>query len=235
MNLCNGFFYYSRNDLYMIEETNNNYCVYVHTCPDGVYYGVTCNVKNRWSSSRYRNGTPFKDAITKFGWKNITHDVLFENLTRDEALKIEDELICKARENGVCLNANRSGHYQQTDEYKDERKVQKKAYRDTHPEELKAYQKAYYEANKDEINARNKAWQKAHPEKRKVIDKAYYEAHPEECKARTKAWREAHPEEYNAYMREYRKRKKAEKQAQQSDVDEVKPTKPKSKRKKPLF
>lgn len=148
MNFCNGFFYYSRNDLYMIEETNNNYCVYVHTCPDGVYYGVTCNVKNRWSSSRYRNGTPFKDAITKFGWKNITHDVLFENLTRDEALKIEDELICKAR---------------------------------------------------------------------------------------TKAWREAHPEEYNAYMREYRKRKKAEKQAQQSVEEKVKPTKSKSKRKKPLF
>lgn len=165
-------------------KTNEKtYVVYCHTAPNGVYYGVTCNVKNRWHPSRYKhNNTPFKDAIIEFGWENIQHEVLFENLTLDEALKLEDQLIVKARGNGTCLNAHRSGHHTETDEYKGESKARSKA--------------------------RSKAWRENNPEKEKACQKSYREAHPEECKARTKAWREANPDKIKAYQRERRKRNK---------------------------
>lgn len=157
----------------MTEDKNNNCCVYVHTTPDGMkYYGVTNNIKERWFQYSYKkHNTPFKDAIERFGWKNIKHDVLYSGLSRDEALKLEDELICKARENGTCLNMLRSGHYTQTDEWRNEQNARSKAYREAHPEECKASGKiwrdthreekrtqdrAYYDANKDRINARRR-------------------------------------------------------------------------------
>ena len=57
-------------------------------------------------------------------------------------------------------------------------------------EELKAYQKAYYQAHKEQIK-----------EQRKAYGKAYYQAHKEE----KKAWREANIEHYKAYQKAYQK------------------------------
>lgn len=57
----------------------------------------------------------------------------------------------------------------------------------------------------------------------------------EEHKATSTAWNKAHPERCKANRREYYKRKKAEKHAKQSVEEKVKPTKSKSKHKRPLF
>jgi hypothetical protein len=62
-------------------------------------------------------------------------------------------------------------------------------------EEQKAYQKAYYEANKEKINAINKAYNEANKEKikeyQKEYNKAYYEANKDKHKAYQKEYYEA--------------------------------------------
>jgi len=72
------------------------YSVYRHTCPNGkVYIGITRNsVKTRWNSGYgYRNNPHFFNAIKKYGWDNIQHEVLAENLTKKEACDYERLLI----------------------------------------------------------------------------------------------------------------------------------------------
>lgn len=79
-----------------------------------------------------------------------------------------------------------------------------KAWRESHPEEMKAYGKARYEAHPEEMKAYNKAYREAHPEKVKARTKAWRESHPEKVKAYNKIWREAHKAEMNAYFVAYR-------------------------------
>lgn len=78
----------------LMEE--RNYCVYKHTSPSGkVYIGMT----GQSASRRWRNGEGYKDntyfyrAIKKYGWENITHEILYDNLTKDEACQKEIEMI----------------------------------------------------------------------------------------------------------------------------------------------
>lgn len=73
-----------------------NYYVYCHTFPNGKkYIGITCkNPSIRWG----RNGIGYKTqfvyrAIQKYNWNNIKHEILFNNLTREEAELKEIELI----------------------------------------------------------------------------------------------------------------------------------------------
>lgn len=73
------------------------YCVYKHTTPSGkVYIGITCrNPKVRWGyGSGYRDQA-FGRAIKKYGWNNITHEILFEGLDELSASRKEQELIKK--------------------------------------------------------------------------------------------------------------------------------------------
>ena len=54
---------------------------------------------------------------------------------------------------------------------------------------LRAYQKAYYAANKERIAERQRAYRAAHKEKARAYQKAYYAAHREKELARQKAYR----------------------------------------------
>lgn len=71
------------------------YIVYLHTTPNGKrYVGITCNrPKERWKRGRGYESQFFYEAVQEFGWDNIKHEVLFENLTEEEAEKKEVELI----------------------------------------------------------------------------------------------------------------------------------------------
>ena len=73
------------------------YSVYKHTFPnDKIYIGITGkNPIYRWNNGNgYKNTSPFMyNAIRKFGWENIRHEILFENLTQKEAENKEIELI----------------------------------------------------------------------------------------------------------------------------------------------
>lgn len=72
------------------------YYVYKHTSPNGkVYIGITCkNPSWRWNNGNgYKANVFFYEDIKKYGWDNIKHEILFDNLTKEEAEKKEIELI----------------------------------------------------------------------------------------------------------------------------------------------
>ncbi|MBQ1256777.1 MAG: hypothetical protein IIX93_05845 [Clostridia bacterium] len=72
------------------------FVVYKHTAPSGkVYIGITSQKpENRWGGgSNYVRSEYFYKAIQKYGWKNISHEILFEGLTKEEAEQKEIALI----------------------------------------------------------------------------------------------------------------------------------------------
>ena len=78
------------------------YIVYMHTSPSGKHYiGITSvGCEARWRNGRgYAHNRHFRIAIKKYGWENIKHEILFENLTKEEAEKKEVELIAKYKSN----------------------------------------------------------------------------------------------------------------------------------------
>ena len=78
-------------------ECKNKYIVYKHTFPNNkVYIGITSknNVIERWGA----NGNGYKsqpvyNAIQYFGWENIQHEILYKDLSLEEAQKMERDLI----------------------------------------------------------------------------------------------------------------------------------------------
>lgn len=75
-----------------------NYKVYCHISPNNkVYIGITQQEpKQRWQGGKgYKENQYFYRAIQKYGWDNFQHEILFENLTKQEAEKKEIELIKK--------------------------------------------------------------------------------------------------------------------------------------------
>lgn len=77
-----------------------DYCVYKHTCPNGkVYIGITKqNPLERWRNGLgYRHNQHFFSAIAKYGWDNITHEILKTGLTADEAEAEEIAFIAQYR------------------------------------------------------------------------------------------------------------------------------------------
>lgn len=74
------------------------YTVYMHLFPNGKrYIGVTTwKPKLRWGADGGNYKNPYmKNAIKKYGWENIKHIIIAENLSFDEADKMEIELIKK--------------------------------------------------------------------------------------------------------------------------------------------
>ena len=81
-----------------IPSKQSKYLVYTHIFPnDKVYIGITSQKPNeRWKNGKgYYGSTRIHNAIQKHGWENIQHEILYENLTKEEAEKKEKELIQK--------------------------------------------------------------------------------------------------------------------------------------------
>lgn len=77
-------------------NNERKYCVYKHTSPSNkVYIGITKNLKQRWGANgkHYIKNNHFVRAINKYGWDNFKHEILFNNLTINEAKSKEIELI----------------------------------------------------------------------------------------------------------------------------------------------
>lgn len=80
----------------------DTYIVYKHTVPNGkVYIGITCTDPHmRWRGGKgYVHSDYFFQAILKYGWANISHTILHEGLSREEAEHLERELIEKYKSN----------------------------------------------------------------------------------------------------------------------------------------
>lgn len=99
-----------------------DYCVYVHTFPNGKrYVGITSRKpKERWDNGngylrRNRNGEYTQplmaNAIVKYGWQNIHHDIICEGLSKEDAEQMEKDLIAlyKANWKGFGYNLRSGG------------------------------------------------------------------------------------------------------------------------------
>lgn len=76
----------------------NSYTVYIHIAPNGKrYVGITSQkVEQRWRNGRgYKQNQPFYNAIQKYGWDNIKHEVVAFDISYEEAALLEKELIQK--------------------------------------------------------------------------------------------------------------------------------------------
>lgn len=84
---------------------DRTWCLYMHTnkINNKKYIGITCHIENRFgkngsgylrkkSNGEY-NQPLFARAILKYGWDNFEHEVLFSNLTKEEADELENNLI----------------------------------------------------------------------------------------------------------------------------------------------
>lgn len=124
--------------------------VYVHRTPNGMYYvgysggeDGTKQINARWYPTLYKSTTLYP-YIKQYGWKNIKHLIVIDNLTEDEALHWEDKLICMYKQMGCCINKYRSNRKSQTKEYK----------------------KQYYQNNKNKIIEKNTLYNEKHREEK---------------------------------------------------------------------
>lgn len=139
------------------------------------YIGVSklkCN--QRWCKRRYK-GMALEPYLSE--WDNLIKTVIQDGLTETEALKMEDDLIQALRFIDLCVNTNRSGLVKAKDAnaYNKELRKNNPEYR----EQIKQYQKQYYENNKERENQRNKQWRENNKEKRREYRKQYYEKNKE--------------------------------------------------------
>lgn len=76
-----------------------SYCVYMHKnkINQKVYIGQTCQPpERRWKKGQgYKNCTHFYYAIQKYGWDNFEHIIIKQQLTLEQANKLEKALIKK--------------------------------------------------------------------------------------------------------------------------------------------
>ena len=75
------------------------------------YIGITKQeINKRWKKGKgYKKPTRIGGAIAKYGWNNFKKEVLFENLTREEASALEKEYIIKLDTIGNGYNVQEGG------------------------------------------------------------------------------------------------------------------------------
>lgn len=76
----------------------NNYSLYIHTLKQDnrKYIGISNNPIKRWGPEGRgysKNCRHFYYAIQKYGWDNFLHEIVYNNLSKDEAEQKEIELI----------------------------------------------------------------------------------------------------------------------------------------------
>lgn len=90
---------------------DNNFTVYMHISPNGKkYIGITCKKPEyRWNHGKgYKPNKHFYNAILKHGWDNFQHIIVCENLSKEDACLLEQELIKKHESNNPLKGFNHS-------------------------------------------------------------------------------------------------------------------------------
>ncbi len=81
-----------------MEKNKREYSVYQHInlLNNKKYIGITKqNCESRWGTNgiNYKSSPHFYSAIIKYGWDNFKHEILYSNLTKEEACELEKQLI----------------------------------------------------------------------------------------------------------------------------------------------
>ena len=78
-------------------NNTKKYIVYMHISPHSKrYIGITCKskVEYRWvNGNGYKDNEHFYRAINKYGWENFQHIIVAKDLTKENACKMEQDLI----------------------------------------------------------------------------------------------------------------------------------------------
>ena len=83
----------------------------MHKCPNGkVYIGITSRrPKARWvCGNGYIKNEHFYRAIQKYGWENIEHIIVEQNLSKNDAAELEIKLIKEYKSNDYKFGYNMS-------------------------------------------------------------------------------------------------------------------------------
>ena len=114
-------------------------------------------------TSNYQT-TSLKPYIDKYGWENIRHIVLVDDLSKNQAIKLEGLLIEEATRQGFCINKNGSG-YIYRDKMKEYRREYYREYRKR--TEWKKYKHDY--GQKPENKERQREYMRKYNEKKKAL------------------------------------------------------------------
>lgn len=91
-------------------EKTGNYTVYMHVTPDEkLYIGMTQDTEKRYGNGLGYRRQPFYEAIKKYGWNNIDHEVIVSDISKEEAKKVEHDSIVALNAKGDGYNQNNGG------------------------------------------------------------------------------------------------------------------------------
>ena len=78
---------------------NKDYCVYQHIFPNGKkYIGISCNPEKRWRNGKgYETQPKIARAIKKYGWENVTHNIIIDGISKEQAETLEKYLIAELK------------------------------------------------------------------------------------------------------------------------------------------
>ena len=78
---------------------NKNYCVYEHIFPNGKkYIGISCDAEKRWRNGKgYETQPKIARAINKYGWENVTHNIIIDGISKEQAETLERYLIAELK------------------------------------------------------------------------------------------------------------------------------------------
>ena len=188
-----------------------SYSVYKHTFPNGkVYIGITSlKPEIRWRNDGrgYDSQQYMARAIKKYGWCNVAHEILFDELTKEEAEQREIELInyykSNQREYGynVQNGGNTTGtHSEETKKYLSEIAKKRFSVKENHP----FYEKTHSDETKRKLSESHKG--KSHNE---VTRKKLSELNKGENNSMYGKYGESHPS-YGRHHTEEAKKKISE-------------------------
>lgn len=161
----------------------SGYWVYVIQIPSicKFYVGVSKRqCYQRWKKSEYKSCL-LKEYISE--WQDMNKNVIQDNLTREEALQLEDALIQVLSRYNLCINEQRSGlikvsdvnaynrekRKQHSEKYNENRR-QRNANDAEYRERNKQRSKQWWENNKEQINEkRRQRYQRKKLEQQTVV------------------------------------------------------------------
>ena len=102
------------------------YCVYKHTnrINGKSYIGITSQKpENRWKNGKgYVHNAFFWRAISKYGWHNFSHEILYINLSKEDAEWLEIQLIAEYKTDNKEFGYNIEHGGNSTSKFSDETK-----------------------------------------------------------------------------------------------------------------